>query len=374
MSEPTHPPETGKAGRRGLFLLPWRYLDAGEAADYLHDRLVNHVSLSVKDSQGLALYPSEVVPRSWSGGADLLERVALAFTKKGIHTHASIACFADMAAAQEAPERLALRHDGTPAMPGVAWEHWADGFYYHLCPLQPETQDRLVAVVRELARYPIDGIDLDFIRFPYQPAGEYDEGWFCYCDHCTQAYEAAFGTALPQPGGPAEDWANFLDWRSSQLTAFIERLNDELKAIDAAKRLHMYVAVYGSKRTGPEQLEATAARYGQHAAKLKTAVDAIQPMLYHRFSDEPLCYTRQNLFWIKTMTHWFRRDGPEVWPAVQGELPVTASDLGGALENAVNGGARSVLVYPGREWYMTQDRWDAIARVFRQLHDVKETV
>lgn len=356
-----------KGFRKGLFLLPWRFMDLQAGADFLQAHGMNHVSLSVRDSQGLAFYQSDRMPRLWESQDDLLANAAKIFHGAGLTLHTSIASFADMFAAQEHPEWLAVRHDGTPARPGAAWDHWADSWYYHLCPLNPAVQERLLGIVTELARYDIDGVDLDFIRFPYQPVGEtYKEGWFCYCDSCRSQYKAASGAELPQPGkSTPEEWTAWIEWRAEGLAQFIRRARAILSA--TGKRLHGYIAVYGAPTTGPDQVDLTKSKYGQDLKRLASAFDTVQPMLYHRFVEEPLYYTRQNLFWLKTLTYFIRQTGNSVWPTVQGQEPVGVGEFKGSLENAINGGAEGVLIYPGREWHMTPERWEAVGQILGRI-------
>lgn len=356
------------AFRKGLFLLPWRFMDVPEAASFLADHGINHISLSARDSQGLAFYGSNVIPRPFESQEDILTQCADLFHARGMTLHASLAAFADMYGADQHPEWLTVRHDGVRAGPGSTWDHWADAWYYPLCPLNPEVQNRLLDVCREVAAYPVDGLDLDFIRFPYQPAGdEYQEGWFCYCDCCRSQYRAAMGAELPLPGVAApEDWDRWITWRADGLASFVGRVREVVRAA-GDKRLHAFIAVYGAPSTGRDQVALTRARYGQDLDKLRSVLDAIQPMIYHRFVQEPLYYTRHVLFWLKTMTYWARQTGNEVWPVVQGCDPIDPQEVQGALENAINGGADSILLYPGREWHLTPERWDAIGKVLSRV-------
>src|SRR5688572_5244566 len=55
--------------------------------------------------------------------------------------------------------------------------HRSFGDFYSMCPANPESHKILGRLIQDvLAKYPVDGIHLDRIRFP--------EADFCFCDYC----------------------------------------------------------------------------------------------------------------------------------------------------------------------------------------------
>jgi uncharacterized lipoprotein YddW (UPF0748 family) len=89
---------------------------------------------------------------------------------------------------------------------------------YYLSPSVPEAVDHLEAVVRELVRaYPVDGLHLDFIRYP-GPTWDYSRA-------ALVAFRRVHGTEALL-GGPAMDPTAWGDYRRRTVTALASRLAD----------------------------------------------------------------------------------------------------------------------------------------------------
>jgi uncharacterized lipoprotein YddW (UPF0748 family) len=113
-----------------------------------------------------------------SGGAsfesDAVARgIALAH-QRGIAVHAKVIVMfmfkapADFQKQLIRQDRVMRAPDGKPIVQnGSAW----------LCPSRPENLEMMVAITRRLAsRYPVDGVQFDYIRFCEEPS--------CYCQRC----------------------------------------------------------------------------------------------------------------------------------------------------------------------------------------------
>jgi uncharacterized lipoprotein YddW (UPF0748 family) len=93
---------------------------------------------------------------------------------------------------------------------------------YYLSPSVPAVGDRLEAVVRELVRsYPIDGLQLDFIRYP---GPSYD-----YSRAALDGFRRASGTS-DLLGGPERRPSEWDAYRRRVLTALATRLSDAARA------------------------------------------------------------------------------------------------------------------------------------------------
>lgn len=104
----------------------------------------------------------------------------------------------------------------------------------------PKNQEMLLnAITEAVQNYPFDGVHLDYIRYP---GAEYD-----YSPTTRQLFEAAIGEKVPKwpanvrPGGTMR--AKFVSWRASQITAFVKRIHDTVKAINP--KLQLSAAVWG---------------------------------------------------------------------------------------------------------------------------------
>ena len=162
------------------------------------------------------------------------------------------------------------------------------GYYQWLCPTKPGVRAYLAEVVDELAASAdVDGVHLDYIRHcdVILPVGlweryglvqdhEMAEFDFCYCETCREAFADETGRdpmALDDPS--ADD-----DWR-----AFRWRTVTELVTV-VARAAH----ARGQPITAAVFPTPTIARRLVRQAWERWPLDAVFPMLYHRFYNEPL--------------------------------------------------------------------------------------
>ena len=180
---------------------------------------------------GFALYPSKVLPQR--GSENALAQAIAACRKEGLRVHAWILCFsleraANAAVRKQAADRAWLLQDAEGRD-----QQWLD-------PTSPEVRKRLLETVRELASgYALDGIHLDFIRYPGLPQS--------LGPRVRARYEAERGKAANWPaciteanGSRRED---FLRWRAGKMTDVVQEIRAWLRL--NRPRLELSAAVYG---------------------------------------------------------------------------------------------------------------------------------
>jgi uncharacterized lipoprotein YddW (UPF0748 family) len=152
---------------------------------------------------------------------------------------------------------------------GGARQPLADKFYVSLNPCLPEVREYLVNVLEDIVgRYAIDGLHLDYIRFPNEPAGGIAKPADYPRDKQTVGLFKADTGQTPE-AAPA-DWDR---WRTEQLTSLvrdIRRMVDEYKP---------YLEI--SAAVGPVPEVAKKQHFQDVKAWIKGGlVDAVYPMNY----------------------------------------------------------------------------------------------
>ena len=165
-------------------------------------------------------YPSALLPPSTAcrTKGDQLAACLKACHPRGIRVHAWLLCLslgtegaATRARSLESEGRLQTGSAGAVAP--------------YLCPNHPANIALLRNTVQELAaKYPVDGIHLDFVRF----AGED----YCYCPRCRQAFERRIGQRVrnwPRDarGVHRDQWLSF---RRASISSLAKELRDTAKA------------------------------------------------------------------------------------------------------------------------------------------------
>lgn len=183
---------------------------------------------------GLAHYRSAYLPDSFTFRhyGDQLAACLKAARPRGLEVHAWIVCWnienapAEFIAPLRGTDRLQQSSSGNERL-------W-------LNPAHPENRTHLLNVIRELLEnYELDGIHLDYIRYPAADA--------CFSPYTRSAFESAIGTnviAWPSDvlaGGPQRD--AFIRWRADTITSFVREVRDLMNRTKPAVRLS--AAVWG---------------------------------------------------------------------------------------------------------------------------------
>lgn len=183
---------------------------------------------------GNAHYPGKVLPQSatFRMYGDQAAQVTKAAQAHGLEAHLWVVCF-NLGNAPATFVRQLQKEGRTQTGADGKATTW-------LNPAHPKNQEMLLQAVAEAVRaYPFAGVHLDYVRYP---GADYD-----YSPATRQLFEAALGTKVarwPQdvrPGGPRRD--RFVAWRAAQITAFVKRARDTVKAIDP--KLKLSAAVWG---------------------------------------------------------------------------------------------------------------------------------
>jgi uncharacterized lipoprotein YddW (UPF0748 family) len=183
---------------------------------------------------GKALYPSSILPVDDAVGlyGDPLKDAVTAGKAQGLKIHLWKVCWNLDGAPEEfvadlrREGRLQRRDTGGVAMP------W-------LCPSHPDNLRHEKDALREvLKRYPIDGIHLDYIRYP----GSYA----CYCSGCRTRFEEHLERRVnrwPRDVRKGADREAFTRWRCGNITRLVRDVS--VLARRARPGIQLSAAVYG---------------------------------------------------------------------------------------------------------------------------------
>ena len=166
-------------------------------------------------------------------------------------------------------------------------------YYKWLCPSKSEVRKYLTERITKLCSYPeIDGVQLDYIRYPdvilpiaiqpeYNLHQTHEEPQFdyCYCSECRKQFIAKTGTdplTLKEPS-TNKKWLQF---RYDNITNLVNSLGKIVRP-----KLFS-AAVFPTPKIARELVRQDWTAWD---------IDAIFPMIYHKFYDE-------NIEWIKTAT------------------------------------------------------------------------
>src|SRR5258708_269489 len=210
----------------------------------------------------------------------------------GLRFYAGVACFSDHAAnfrfIKERPELWPILENGE-RRPQMEW-------YVGMTPVDSRRQEEVLATIGSIARtYPVDGLFLDFVRWPLHWEIELRPGrrkpLDSSFDPTTLAeFETSYGTL---PGDlnsiPAKAvWIGenrlreWIDFKCLIITDFVAKARSVLKDARPDAELGVYVV--------PDMDGLTEPLTGQRIRDLAPLADWVAPMLYHNILQQPSAF------------------------------------------------------------------------------------
>lgn len=255
------------------------------------------------------------------------------------------------------PESRPVTAAGTPA-PQQEW-------YRPLLPSHPRVRaHRLVQLEALASALPLDGIWLDFIRWPGRWENPRPDIYHSSFDPITlRQFQADTGIVLPesvQAAGTvaAAEWIQaevaeaWFAWRCQQIASFVATARAVLRRRLPHARLGLFTVPWVGTQPGALSVDQAHIRiWGQDPARLSQYADVLSPMVYHR-----LC--GQSVAWVEDVTRQVVRavegsstekDGnTAVWPVVEAIEPpeqYTAAEFETVCQRALAPSAQGVIVF-----------------------------
>jgi len=292
--------------------------------------------------RGDAFYRSEIVPRSvllehQPADFDPLARILTRAHERHLRVHAWVNILLtghfgqplpdvlrrhpDWAMVPRGAAKLALKASGVERLRLFASaSKRGDVEGYYLSPFVPGVGAHLEQVVRELVqRYPVDGVHLDFIRYPSVD--------FDYSPAALQSFRAA-GHGGDLLSAPALDPAAWEEHRRAVLTLLAERLS---QAVRRERPVLVSAAVV------PSDVEAIHQKFQEWPAWVTRGIlDAVCPMAY---TPDPRLFREQI-----EQAHEHLVAGRELWAGV-GAYRLTIEAVVQDIRTARAAGASGVVLF-----------------------------
>lgn len=215
---PVPAPRVARLGElRGVWVSDTTKLDWDTATASLQRAGFNTIFANFA-SGGAAFYPnSQALPSIVRGSPDPIARGIELAHQRGLAVHAKqIATFMYKAPPEFQHQLLAANR----VMRGPNGRPVLQSGYTWLCPSQEANRALIASSVAEMVtRYPVDGIQFDYIRFCEQPS--------CFCENCRREFERSIGTHVkhwPEAVLQGPYVTRFNEWRQHEISDWIQNL------------------------------------------------------------------------------------------------------------------------------------------------------
>ncbi len=231
------------------------------------------------NNAGFTMYPSKMATQNpETSGWDPLGSALSEAKKRGMEFHAWFWTFSvgnakhNPIVGKEAdyPGPVLSTHDFAWALatqtgsllPPRQFEYWID-------PSNPECRNYVKKLVSEVVnRYPVDGIQLDYIRYPFNNKGsELGFNWLS-----RQKFERETGMSLDRMD--EETRTMWIHWKANIISSFVKEISEELRA--AKPGIRISAAVYGM----PKRMRMNAIQQEWEVWVANGWVDTLNPMTY----------------------------------------------------------------------------------------------
>jgi len=264
--------------------------------------------------------------------------------RRNIKVFAEIGLFVDEAMWQKYPDSRPIDRAGN-FMERINW-------YYGVCPNHQKIRaEKLATIDQVLDTLNIDGIWLDFIRYPchWEDVRNSQIKEYCFCENCLTKYENDVGKA---PEG--DDW---ISWKCQQITEFVQDVRDQIKKSDQRIQLGMF-AVPWKEDTYRGAIRSI---IGQDFSKLSRHIDIFGMMTYHKLTAQPIDWIEEIVDNVKKST------GKLVVPLVQSmDVPVTVStkEFEQAIDIAFGGASQGVIVFHFHDLLKNETKYNIVKNKF----------
>ncbi len=288
-----------KAEFRGIWVHNWRtgLLNKAEVdatIKWAVDTNMNAVIVQVR-KVGDAYYDSAYEPRAANIKSDIsFDPLAYSIAQakaKGLEIHAWINVFRIATSdihlipghiAVQHPEWLSKDSDGNTSS--------SDGMF--LDPGIPEVRSYIVSLIADiLTKYDVDGINLDYIRYPGKKWG--------YNNIAVKLFNAEYG----REGIPSPDDAQWCNWRRKQVTETVRAIRAEMKRLKPNVTLSAATIAWGACPTEFTKTSAYAHLFQDWRSWMKDGLlDANMPMIYQ---DPAVSKSNTNFVsWLNGSKRW----------------------------------------------------------------------
>jgi uncharacterized lipoprotein YddW (UPF0748 family) len=282
----------------------------------------------------------------FSAYGNLDEQITSILRMNGIQVYAEVSLFFMNDIWETYPQSQPIDRDGKP----MHQIHWYTG----ACPNQSDLRADKIQFIKELLKgYNIDGILLDFIRYPchWEEVRSPDIKEYCFCPVCLEKFQHEVGV---KPEG--EPW---ISWKCRQITQYVREIREVLNDNMLDVKLGMFTVPWRDKDFN----RAMRGIIGQDVNELSEYIDIFCPMTYHKLSAQPVS-------WIGDTVRYFDdATGKLILPCIQTmDSPVEVSPLEfeQSFEQALQKPSAGVLVFHFEDLMKNNEKEQLVKSVFER--------
>lgn len=278
------------------------------------------------------------------GHKNIDHKLALETKNCGLKLNVEIGLFAGSDLWKKYPESIPIDKDGNKASI-VDW-------YAGVCPNNPRVKKEKLHEIKNIIKtIPIDGLWLDFIRYPchWEDVRNKIITEYCFCPVCRSKYAKDVGADLK-----TNLW---YEWKCTQIFKFAKQARDIIKNNNKNISLGLFSVPWKRNEYG----KAIKRVVGQDFEKLAEVVDVFSPMTYHHMCGRPVEWIRETVCYFDKITR------KQILPLVQTEnkpTHISVRDFKRSLTSAKKSPSSGVVVFFLENLLKDKEKTSALKKFF----------
>jgi uncharacterized lipoprotein YddW (UPF0748 family) len=220
-------------------------------------------------------------------------------------------------------------------------------WYAGVCPNHPEVKkDNLNIIKKLINNYDIDGLWLDFIRYPchWEDVRDSDIDEYCYCDNCIKNYQKEVGKDLKE-----KQW---YEWKNNQITNYVGEIKELVK-----KNKNITLGLFAVPWRKRDYDQAINSIICQDFKALADHIDVFSPMTYHKM-------VGNNPQWIFQIIKYMKQQTKKpILPLVQTEdkpSKLSAEEFKQSINQAVKDPSDGVIIFFWEDLIKSKDKTNLV--------------
>jgi len=266
------------------------------------------------------------------------------FKDKKIKVYAEVGLFCGQDLLKKYPDARAISREGK-LKKKVDW-------YMGTCPNHPRIRrEKLEVIKRIVDKFPVDGVWLDFIRYPsHWETVKPELTEYCFCQTCLKKFKKEVGV-----DHEGQEW---IRWKSEQITRFVA----QSRAVIKARRKQVKLGLFAVPWQSQEFAGAIMRVIGQDFKLLSQYIDMFSPMTY-----QAMC--GRSTDWIaKTVAYFNQITNKPVLPLVQTENKpriIASEEFENSIKAALRPPSAGVIIFYLEDLLKNEERTKAVEKFFK---------
>jgi len=227
------------------------------------------------------------------------------------------------------------------------------GWYAGVCPNHRGVRREKLELIKSIIdNYPVDGIWLDFIRYPchWEEVRSKNIAEYCFCQGCLKKFK--------KDGGVKSEGLKWTQWKCNQITNFVGEARRLIDQSGKNIKLGMFSVPWRKNDFGG----AITKIISQNFKSLAKYIDVFSPMVYQKMCGQKTAWIHKIVAYMKKITH------RQILPIIQTEdkpTKLAVKEFADEFNQALKFPSEGVIVFFLEDLLKNSDKLRIVKETFQ---------